>query len=478
MHPHRPILLSLALGTLAQAQVVSTAPIFLLTQQSRTAFTVEGAGARAMGMGGAFTAIADDATAVSYNPAGLAQLQRPEVSVVAEGFSRALGFSGFSGGQTGAATATLGAPTTFEDTSNKERALSLSFASCAVPWKLQGRSFVFLLSYQKTFDCTYNSEVSYLASTNGGATSQAIAQQVHQTGGVAEYSAALGAELSHHLLLGLALNSWQGQSEFGSYSQRTTSGVNLVFDSDLTQASSFHGFNATAGLIWRSRWLNAGLTYRTPFHASYVFSNDYSYVDTVTGLVNHQTSGATACALKWPETWSGGLGLHLGQRTLVTADWSFTPWSHARIEGTGTALDGVNWFDLQRATVTPKATDQKVGCEWLAWVRPGLVVPIRAGAFREPQPIVDTLTGAQRVLEGWTLGAGVKLKDLTLDFALKASHDHRYLSRYNTDAPVAGVATTAYGFERWTEYRYYLSCIYQFQTGPVHRALAWFFDGE
>jgi hypothetical protein len=38
---------------------------------------ITGAGARAMGMGGAFIAIADDATAASWNPSGLAVLERP-----------------------------------------------------------------------------------------------------------------------------------------------------------------------------------------------------------------------------------------------------------------------------------------------------------------------------------------------------------------------------------------------------------------
>lgn len=41
-----------------------------------------GSGARALGLGGAFTAIADDATAASWNPGGLIQLERPELSVV------------------------------------------------------------------------------------------------------------------------------------------------------------------------------------------------------------------------------------------------------------------------------------------------------------------------------------------------------------------------------------------------------------
>jgi long-subunit fatty acid transport protein len=41
-----------------------------------------GSGARALGLAGAFTALADDATAASWNPAGLIQLEHPEASVV------------------------------------------------------------------------------------------------------------------------------------------------------------------------------------------------------------------------------------------------------------------------------------------------------------------------------------------------------------------------------------------------------------
>jgi hypothetical protein len=471
----RTIILGLgcvSVGLMAQAPGGSPASFFLLTQQARTAFTMEGAGARAMGMGGAFTAIADDATAVSYNPAGLAQLIRPEVSLVAQGYSRALGFTGFTGGNSGPATA-------FEDTTNSERGpVSLSFASLAVPWKFNGRNVVFLLSYQKVFDFSYNSDVDYLASSNGGATSQAINQQIHQTGGISQFSAAMGAELSQRILVGVAFNSWQGRSSFSSSSQRTTSGVNLLFDSELSQASTFHGFNASVGMIWRSQWLNIGLTYQAPFWADYVFTNDYRYVTSSTGQVNQETGVTTAAEIKWPETWTGGLGLHLGPRILATADWSFMPWSHARFTGTGTSLDGLNWFDLQQITVTPKATSQRVGMEWLAWVGPKFVVPLRAGAFREPQPVVDTLTGAQRVLEGWTVGTGIKLKDITLDVGLKATHDHRFVSRFNTDAPIGGVASTAYGYERLTEYQYYASFIYQFSAESAHRAISWIFVGD
>lgn len=47
---------------------------------ARAAFDSLGAGARAPGMGNAFTAVADDLYAVYYNPSGLAQVERPQLS--------------------------------------------------------------------------------------------------------------------------------------------------------------------------------------------------------------------------------------------------------------------------------------------------------------------------------------------------------------------------------------------------------------
>ena len=40
-----------------------------------------GSGARAAGMGNAFIAVSDDGTAASWNPAGLSQLRKPELSL-------------------------------------------------------------------------------------------------------------------------------------------------------------------------------------------------------------------------------------------------------------------------------------------------------------------------------------------------------------------------------------------------------------
>ena len=50
-----------------------------LATPGRAAFDDLGAGARAPGLGDAFTALADDVYAIHYNPAGLAQLERPQL---------------------------------------------------------------------------------------------------------------------------------------------------------------------------------------------------------------------------------------------------------------------------------------------------------------------------------------------------------------------------------------------------------------
>jgi len=58
----------------------SLAALLLFAVPACAAFEDLGAGARAPGMGNAFTAVADDVYAIYYNPAGLAVLDRPELA--------------------------------------------------------------------------------------------------------------------------------------------------------------------------------------------------------------------------------------------------------------------------------------------------------------------------------------------------------------------------------------------------------------
>jgi len=56
------------------------------------AFLKIGVGARAIGMGGAYTAVADDATALYWNPAGIAGIQKKEFSAMHSEYLAGMGF--------------------------------------------------------------------------------------------------------------------------------------------------------------------------------------------------------------------------------------------------------------------------------------------------------------------------------------------------------------------------------------------------
>ena len=65
----------------ARSSLLCLALLALLGRGAEAAFDDLGAGARAPGMGNAFTALADDVQSIHYNPAGLSHLERPQLSM-------------------------------------------------------------------------------------------------------------------------------------------------------------------------------------------------------------------------------------------------------------------------------------------------------------------------------------------------------------------------------------------------------------
>jgi long-subunit fatty acid transport protein len=111
-----------------------------------------GSGARALGLSGAFTAIADDATAASWNPAGLIQLERPEFSFVyrlKQEHNRH--WSGNSDYRVGD-----------DDYSD----YALNYLSAVVPFRLFGHNAVFSFNIQEVYDFTSSFHADFSDSTS------------------------------------------------------------------------------------------------------------------------------------------------------------------------------------------------------------------------------------------------------------------------------------------------------------------------
>lgn len=121
-----------------------------------------GSGARALGQAGAFTAVADDATAASWNPAGLVQLEHPEVSAVYRFAAREdrheLQTQALDAGR------------------DRYDARKLNYLSAVQPFVLNDRNAVASINYQEAYDFTHDFSARFR-----GANQQSLDTVINQT---------------------------------------------------------------------------------------------------------------------------------------------------------------------------------------------------------------------------------------------------------------------------------------------------------
>ncbi|HJW72423.1 MAG TPA: hypothetical protein VJ486_06155 [Geothrix sp.] len=454
---------------MAGAALEAQSPIgVLIAQQSRTTFSVEGAGARAMGLGGAFIAVADDATAVSFNPAGLAQLLQPEVSFVARGLNRNVGFQDFQTSGTGRSLAV-------SDTLTSSTRFDPLFISATAPIRVAERNLVFQFSLQRAFALGESDERDLRETPLPGTTSlpSQLHQDIRQTGQIDLYSFALAYEASERILVGLSYNQWRGRWDLSSSSvrQEALAQTTVAF----RQANAMDGENFNLGLIWRWPTWSLGLVRRSGFRADYTFA---------TALETNLPQGGfnaspTRTGLHWPASTGIGFAFRPGDRWLLSADLDQTLWSSARYESTSQRFNGLSFFDLDRRNRTPNATDLHLGLEYLNLTASGLVIPIRGGLSREPQPVVDNLTGVQRVMYHVSVGSGLKRGNLGLDIAYRYGWSDRRASQFlEIDQILSHQQSASLGTERIREHRIDVSTIVRFDRRPLERMLRFLFVGD
>ncbi len=151
-----------------------------------------GSGARAAGKAFAFIAVADDATAASWNPAGLVQLQQPEVSVVGSYFIR------LEDQDITDSSSVLSIDGQSIDSFN------LNYLSVVYPFEIFKRNVVVSLNVQRLFDLNGKTDVT------SGFTDIDGTQQVRsdQDGGIWTISPAVAVQITPKFSVGVAFNIW------------------------------------------------------------------------------------------------------------------------------------------------------------------------------------------------------------------------------------------------------------------------------
>jgi len=180
--------LCLGAGGAAQAQLTSAnIPVEL----QETGFF--GMGARAAGMGWAYTAVAEDVTAVAYNPAGLAQIRQVELSV------------GLAYDSVNHMLTRSGSGTT-DDTATR-----LEHFAFAYPVPTYRGSLVWSFAYHRMADLDENTFMNgYRTSPGQGSQGMVEVEDVLQSGTVNAWTGGLGWDLSHDISIGVSLSYLSG----------------------------------------------------------------------------------------------------------------------------------------------------------------------------------------------------------------------------------------------------------------------------
>src|SRR5262245_562211 len=272
--------------------------------QARTSLAI-GSGARVFGMGGAFLARADDATAASWNPAGLSYLRLPEFSVVGSWGSLDSEVFGTSGDMQ---------QTLLQDDSSKGS--TPDFASVTYPFEIRGRSASAQFSFQRVF--AFQGTRTILRRPN--------TLLLESQGGFDSLALGTGVQVSQRLRLGATVNHW-----FNGFRQTRERVEGRPSDQVVNFGLS--GWNLNLGAIWSPRpELNLALAGRTQFTGKVALDRtriDFPIPDHPEITTNGYSSEEVR--LDFPGALGIGASWRLRSMLTLSADYTRTYWSSASI---------------------------------------------------------------------------------------------------------------------------------------------------
>jgi len=367
-----------------------------------------GSGARALGMGGAFIAVADDATAASWNPAGLIQLERPEISVVGAFFHR------IEDNNFGTNPEASGEQSVTE--------ANVNYLSLVYPFNLFGHNMVVSLNYQNLFDFTRKWDFSLMQQSIDLSVNRNI--DYKQDGNLWALGLAYSLQITPRLSFGFTLNIWEDFLDDNGWEQTTRqSGSGTFMGDPFTLESmshddfSFSGFNANLGILWNiTDKVTLGVVFKTPFTADLKHkSTSSSSIRFPTNPVLDSSSSSSFDEdekLDMPMSYGIGFAYRHSDRLTVSADVYRTEWNDfIRKDSQGNKTSPISGLPESESDVD--ATIQvRAGVEYL-FIKPEYVIPLRGGFFYDPAPA----EGSPDDFYGFSLGSGIAYGRFIFDAA-------------------------------------------------------------
>jgi long-subunit fatty acid transport protein len=382
------LLLALLLPLRSQAQI-----------NAGTTFNPVGSGARAMGQGNAFIAVADDATAASWNPAGLTQLERPECSLAGEYWQ--------SHGQ-------VLTPTEYRSEHDSSFA-DLNYASLVYPFRLADHNLTASLNYLKMFDLSQTlhtpEQDGFLAPPKWTAD-----YRLRQEGAFAVVTPALAMDLTDHLAAGLAFNIWNDDiTQNSSYRKRwiliDSQTGNMLDESYAIQ----RGYSFVLGTLYRpvKEWAFAGVV-KPPFTLQGQRRRQYSYYEDNDPTWTFSPPYTNSTTINMPLVLGGGVAWRPSDPLTVALDLTWTEWSQFTMRQVGRRYNPISNDYLSRGRCQD-AYAVRLGTEYVVPCG-SCQIPLRCGVGYDPEP------GIEEIVNYYTanVGTGIQWARYALDAAYEA----------------------------------------------------------
>ena len=416
-------------------------------------FNPVGSGARAIGMGGAFIAVADDATAASWNPAGLIQLETPEVSVVYSYFHWREDYKSHFHPEA--------------EGTNEKYADDLNYFSAALPFQLFRQNFVASINFQRLYDMYKNLNFGYNFSgqfSNGVPWHLNLIQRFKQNGGIKAFAPAIAYQVTPRFSVGATFNIWtdnlfwdnewtettkaRGRGAKGPYPIETDTFIYEKF-------SNFEGFNMNFGFLWQiTRVLTFGGVFKTPFTAHlthhYFFRSTQTYPTLNNSVTNMYAPSPDKQRLKMPASFGFGVAFRLSDAFTYSLDIYRTLWSDffRVIKGFPDEFSDID-NRLRYKSNVHDTTQIRTGMEYL-FILEKTIIPLRVGLFYDPRPSHKH----PHTFWGFSLGSGCMIGNLVIDYA------YQFRTGNDVEGGVLGIPHSKADVDQHT---FFFSIIYHFE---------------
>ena len=419
--------MSISLRLAIALALTSPTTVYAITDEEGTSgiqFNFANPGARSLSMGGAFLALADDATAAYANPAGLTQLSRRELSAEGRHYRYSTPYL------SEVVEATDGS---FEHQSYHDNASSsatgVSFLSAVFPFE-QATLALYrheLMDFNTRFD--HEPETPFLFPFHSRS-------ELHDV----SYGVALGMTLGERLRLGAGI-AWHNFEIDSSTSRDADDGVTTR----QTQKGSDHAFGYTLGLRYLlTEHLSLGAVYRRSPRLYYA----------ATASTDEANPGGEQIAFMSkrsdfdiPDVWGLGLSYRINEAFTLNLDVNRVRYSQLTRNISSSFIpegqDQNEESDLSRLKLRD-GTEVRFGGEYV-FVDMPVPLSLRAGIWRDPEHTIhyredDPFDGNAQIFSAstgnqthYSFGLGLAFEQFSVDFGAD-------LSKYYDTFSLAAVA--------------------------------------